>query len=72
MRPAQAYKVNRNLGIHDSYARRPLAKDTILFECTRHTYGCIGHGGIAVTFDSDGDYPFFEINEEDVNPVDKV
>ena len=34
---------------------------TVVYKFYGATYGCIGPGGVAVTFHSDGDIPFFEV-----------
>ena len=60
------YKVLRDLGSDDTCYHREIKKDTILYGCEQHTYGCISPNGVAVTFQPDGDYPFFEIKKTDV------
>lgn len=34
---------------------------TTMYRCAGPTYGCIGPFGVAMTFDPEGDYPFFEV-----------
>jgi hypothetical protein len=38
-----------------------IKKGTVVFECNKCQYGCVTSNGIAVTYQSDGDYPFFEV-----------
>jgi len=65
------YKLLRDITSDDpdNYAGVPLLKDAFVYGCIYPTYGCISENGIAVTFNEDGDYPFFEINKEDVELV---
>jgi hypothetical protein len=62
------YKILRDIGLNDknNYSEVPLTKGTVVYRCIYPTYGCISHTGIAVTFNTNGDYPFFEINQADV------
>lgn len=65
------YKVLRDIPINDpkNYDEIIIEKDTIVYECIYHTYGCISHTGIAVTRNENGGYPFFEIHNEDVELI---
>ena len=67
----QKYQVLRDIPSNDpdNYAEVPLPKGTFVYECIYCTYGCISNTGIAVTLNENGDYPFFEINKEDVELV---
>lgn len=67
MRRPTSYKVLRDLD--ETYAGHPIAKGAVVYECSKCTYGCISCHGIAVTFNADGDYPFFEIGKEDIIPI---
>ncbi len=44
-----------------NWLEETVKQETLVYTCSGATYGCIGPGGIAVTFKSDGDYPFFEL-----------
>jgi hypothetical protein len=38
-----------------------IPRGAAVWRIIRDTYGAIGPNGIGVTFDPDGDYPFFEL-----------
>lgn len=56
------FKVKRDVTKEECHwLRETVDEGSIVFECVRHTYGCIGPSGIAVTRDEEGGYPFFEL-----------
>lgn len=58
------YKVIRDITKEECpWLDNTIAAGTTLYKCTQPTFGCIG-GGIAVTYDSRGNYPFFEVPQE--------
>jgi hypothetical protein len=65
------YKLLRDLPAYSrgNYSGQPLPKNTELYECIYHTYGCITENGIALTFSPDGDYPFFEVQRDFVEKI---
>lgn len=64
------FKVNRDITRKEcDWLDEDVKKGTIVFECVKHTYGCIGPSGIAVTMDSNGDYPFFELPYEALTEI---
>ena len=48
-----------------------LKKGDIVYECVRHTYGCISGHGTACTYDPEGDYPFFELPTSALKPIER-
>lgn len=45
---------------------------TIVYACYKPTYGALSQDGVAVTFDEEGDYPFFEVPKNSVDWVQKA
>ena len=59
---SKEYLLNRDVTSHEcDWLEETIKEGTIVYRCSRPAYGCIGPGGIAVTFKEDGDYPFFEL-----------
>lgn len=48
------------------WLERNFIKGEIVYECLKHTYGCVTDKGIACTESSSGDYPFFELPKNSI------
>ena len=54
-------RLNRTLTLSEcEWLDGPLREDTVVFEYTGHTYGCISTPGIAITLES-GKTPFIQV-----------
>lgn len=66
-------RITRDLGPDEHYddheVHETIEAGSIVYACFKPTYGCIGFGGIAVTWDPDGDYPFFEVPRDALEVV---
>jgi len=43
------------------WIKETIEKGTVVYRFSGATYGCIGPGGVAITFDEGGANPFFEL-----------
>ena len=57
-----AYTVIRDVTTDEFWwLTRQVRVGDLIYRCTEPTYGAVGPGGAAMTFDPDGGYPFFEV-----------
>ncbi len=61
------FKAVRNIPLTEQCSGRIIKKGELLYPCNKPTYGCISSDGIALTFNKDGDYPFFEVKPSKQN-----
>lgn len=56
------YLVTRDVTPNEcDWLKETIKQDTIIYRFYGATYGCISPSGVAVTFSSEGDNPFFEM-----------
>lgn len=62
--------VTRDVPISEcDWLKEDIKAGTIVYKFYDATYGCIGMNGTAVTFNENGDYPFFELPWDSVQPA---
>lgn len=63
---ATEFVVSRDVTVEEcGWLAETIPRGTTVYCCHKPTYGCIGDG-MAVTLDSEGDYPFFELPRDSV------
>lgn len=67
----QRYITTREITVEECpWLLSDIPANAILYACVKWTYGCISPGGVAMTLNSDGDYPFFEVPRNAVKSYD--
>ena len=67
---ARRYAVSRLVtGLDTEGVPADLTAGAVVYECRKPTYGCISDAGIACTLSPSGDYPFFELPKDALEPL---
>lgn len=62
--PGVPYVLTRDVREEAPYVPLGAGVESVIYKCTRATYGCCGWDEVAMTLDPEGGYPFFGVPED--------